>query len=937
MSNYPYDLNLLWDCTNFGLDFWHELFPDSIGKENKKKHFKTHDENTASTTLSNKLGTDNVYVIYNHASSEKYNPIQWIMKERNFSFVEALAFLFEKYNLSKSNNHSFKPTTTYTDTNKEVGTWNISFKEKHWDYKTIFPFGTDEILAEYHFKSVDSYSKVVLSSKTNKPTEILVVANENYPIFAYDNGEFYKIYEPCAAKDDKYSLKHHFLGKKPDRFIYGWNQIFDSVNIDVIDSILSRIKGSEGAKRKAIVKELEEEQLEAIFICTGGSDAINVASLGHRVIWFNSESEIPNKTEIYQLSKAAKVIYYIPDLDTTGVEQGVKLGLQHINVKLVWLPDTLKQENKKDIADWTRRNKSLPQSQVTSMFRQLISLALPFQFWNFDVEKNRYSMNNKIMLYFLKHNGFLVQKIKYRTADGLDEERTRLVQLKNNIASIVTPRQVKNYVLKWLDDNYISIEVYNMILKSVYFSDAHLLSLAEIILDTDNATATSQHYFFKNKAVKVTATEIKLEDFKAIKKTIWENNIIDHYLEIEKPFFEYSIDDNQNKRIKILNNNSNYLKVLINTSRLYWEKDANETGHDTNPFEINSKKLTEEENAMQELQLLNKIYVVGYLLSKYKEKQKAYLTLGLDYINPKSIKDSNGRSGKSFIQEALKCFLHNWKQKDGKNLPKENPQFIFDKVTENTDFIFFDDIHQYQDYNFFFSKTTSNIEANHKGGDIYDIPFDAAPKIGLTSNFAPTNLSASLQGRLLVYYVSDYYHQKTDDNEYLFTRQISDDFNGRQILSRGCSVKEWNADYNFMLQCLQFYLSQPQKIEAPLDTIVTKSLRMKIGDDLYSLYQDFFSDETKLENWVLKKEIIDAYKQDVGGKRTAQQQKEALINFCKILGWSIEFKKLPHIDEITSKRNVLEHFYISKNKINIEDLETEIEPGLPFVELDEPF
>ena len=37
--------------------------------------------------------------------------------------------------------------------------------------------------------------------------------------------------------------------------------------------------------------------------------------------------------------------------------------------------------------------------------------------------------------------------------------------------------------------------------------------------------------------------------------------------------------------------------------------------------------------------------------------------------------------------------------------------------------------------------------------------------------------------------------------------------------------------------------------------------------------------------------------------------------------------------------NLLAWFYIliSKNKINIEDLETEIEPGLPFVELDEPF
>ena len=71
------------------------------------------------------------------------------------------------------------------------------------------------------------------------------------------------------------------------------------------------------------------------------------------------------------------------------------------------------------------------------------------------------------MLYFLKHNGFHVQKLNFRSADGLDEEQTRLVHINKNIVKVVTPRQIKNFVLQWLDENYIDIQIYNMILKSL--------------------------------------------------------------------------------------------------------------------------------------------------------------------------------------------------------------------------------------------------------------------------------------------------------------------------------------------------------------------------------------------------------------------------------------------------------------------------------------
>ena len=58
---------------------------------------------------------------------------------------------------------------------------------------------------------------------------------------------------------------------------------------------------SQFQKNKArIEEELQNEELknvdtdprvENVFICSGGSDGLNIRSFGHTAIWFNSESE----------------------------------------------------------------------------------------------------------------------------------------------------------------------------------------------------------------------------------------------------------------------------------------------------------------------------------------------------------------------------------------------------------------------------------------------------------------------------------------------------------------------------------------------------------------------------------------------------------------------------------------------------------------------
>jgi hypothetical protein len=930
-TNHPYDLQLLWEKTNNGLTFFEEEFSEFMSRPKKLRGFSLRGVNDKTGSCHVRKIKSGMWTFSDYGPGIKdLNAIDYVMHRDNCVFADACKTLFNQYQIPVGEFQQIKPITKFSsEVTKPLGYWKVDYFAKIQDEKTlkkIIPFYTTELLKEYDFKQIKQYENVG-EKKDGNLYHRTITATDEFPIFGYDKKTFAKLYQPLAPKGDAFLLKHGFIGTKTDRIIYGWDRLFAEVDYKEIERLHDlKTKSTAKSDKEFYQDELNDLMLDNVIIATGGSDGLNIASLGYHVIWFNSEHEILSSDEYYKLSKIVKNIYYCPDLDKTGVAQAVKIGMKFLKIKMIWLPEWLKDEKKKDAADFIRKWSVLKYdlSKVQSLFRQLVNSAMHFQFWEWNKKRGVHSLNQKLLYHFLKHNGFYLNKIVLKSADSqTDIEKTRLIHIKENIVTGVSPRQVKNYVLQWCDDNFIDMKIYNKVMQSIYFSENALLSLPEIKVDTKTATADSQLYFFKNKIAKITADGIQELEYKQVDNLVWQSDIVDHNFKLQEPFFKAEKKDDA-WTINILQNKSNYLKVLINTSRMYWEKDADATGVDLNRFNITSDKLTPEENAMQQLQLINKIYMVGYILHKFKVKQKAFFTLGVDNKNGASTKESNGRSGKSFIQEVLKCFLKNWKDKNGKLLHKENPQFIYDKVTSNTDYMMFDDLYEFQDFNFFFAVITGSLEANHKGGDIYDIPFEESPKLGATTNFAPLNLSASLQGRLLVYYVSDYYHQKTDDNGYPFTRQISDDFGNKTILDRSYPAEDWNNDYNFMLQCLQFYLSQNEKIDAPMEGLIIKNLRQIIGDAMLKFCNEYFADDSNLNNWVYKKGMFDYYREEIGSKaKSSQLFKEHLIHYCKTKKWSIQFQK----KKIDGTGNSVEHFYINTTDApvkNIDDVEKEI-------------
>jgi len=167
---------------------------------------------------------------------------------------------------------------------------------------------------------------------------------------------------------------------------------------------------------------------------------------------------------------------------------------------------------------------------------------------------------------------------------------------------------------------------------------------------------------------------------------------------------------------------------------------------------------------------------------------------------------------------------------NGRN-PKltENPH-VYDRVTEHTDYILIDDADQYLNFGFFFNALQGDLEVNPKNNQSYEIPFENVPKFCITSNFTLRNIDPSTEGRILYSVFSDFYHVRTESEDYAEDFTIRDDFGKNLFLDY--TEEEWNADFNFFARCLQFYLGVPReiKLNPPLDNVNKRNLRTEMTE-----------------------------------------------------------------------------------------------------------
>ena len=877
----------LYKATRDGLDIILRYYPQAADVVGTKNKFRARqNEKTASACLHYSGGVWKVVDFGDDGHG--LSPIDICMKEEGIThFYEAVLLLAGIIGINEELSPSInkpriekRPATSEEKEGTRIFSLLESIPEEH--LKVLGP----KVRAE-HAEALNWYEAEYVGYVKNREVT-LKYSTENYPIFMRecrtDDGKvFYKIYEPLNP-EKQWRFSYTPEGVKPKDYINGLRELQEQFG-----KLNSCDDEEEGEQR--------ERKLEEIFICSGERDALCLKSMGYIPIWFNSETYTLTESEVAKLYRYADTIYNIPDIDATGRKKGAELALRHIDIYTVWLPEWLstyrdnRGKPRKDLRDWQELRRDVAD------FRDLIKMAMPAKFWvetiNEKSGKRELSISAVRLYYFLQLNGF-------RTLRDANAANTRYIQVTGNIVKQIKAKDVRRFVREWAEERCLAENIRNLIVNSMKFSETSLENLREVELDFTTFTPTTQLFFFTRKSIEVTPSEIIVHQKgdTSFQHYVWEDNVLPYEFTVMPDMFSITRSEQGGKPhfdIEVLESGKSCLcGYVINSSRIYWRKEMEyRFGEDreaaaeyaaTHRFCIDGEGLTPTEIAEQKQNLINKIFAIGYMLHRYKSPSRAWAPQAMDNKIGEN-GECNGRSGKSFLFKALSMFMRTVKL-SGRN-PKlmDNPH-VFDQVNIHTDFVLVDDCAQYLSMGLFYDIITSDMTVNPKNNQSYSIPFEQSPKFGFTTNYVPLDFDSSTEARMLYMVYSDYYHQLTETNDYLETRSIRDDF-GRDLFTHDYSPADWNADINFLMQCLRFYLSlcrENIKILPPMDNILLRKYRQDIGNNFEDWANGYFAEDgDKLDKLLIRREVFDDYRKYANVTNlTMQRFTQKLHSFCHL-------------------------------------------------------
>lgn len=882
----------IYDATRQGLDIILWIYPQAskcVGVNGAK--FKVRNEKTPSACLhqrkSDKFGY--IWGVTDFGGEGWRSAIQLFMEDRGLKqeqFNEAVLQIASQFSITDELDRAVnKADFTERDARADEPDGHRAFETRDFTMEELAVLGPN--VRQEHVESLHWHSVKWFSYTKDRKTRIRH-SNEHYPIFMrecvvreartlpdgteQEEVKFYKLYEPLNP-DKGFRFQYFPAGVKPAKYINGLREL-----------IRAKEQFNAKAQKEWEASHTDEEpykpqKLREAFICSGERDALCCRSLGYMPLWFNSETYKLADDEMKEIMQHVEVLYNIPDIDDTGIRKGTELALRYIDIRTIWLPDWLRKyrdnrgKPRKDFRDWMELR------HTKKEFRFLMQMAMPAKFWKTTVNKKsgetRHTIDTACLHNFLRLNGF------YALHDD-NQKDTRYVKVEGYIVRSVTPKDIREFVRQWVTEEVRDLSVLNLVLDTPKLSSSMLESIDEITLDFTSFDVRSQLFFFPNVCVSIDGGKfdvIKKQDFK-FRNYVWEDNVIDHNFTLLDDFFTInrSMDEDGEATWNITINKvgSNLMGYFINSSRLSWRKeleqrfeqrscDEKEAYHNAHRFDIAGEGLTAEEIQEQQQNLINKIFTMGYMLHHYKSPSRAWAPMAMDNkIGEEG--ECNGRSGKSFFFKVLSLLMKTVKL-SGRN-PKlmDNPH-VFDQVTQYTQMLLVDDCDRYLNTGLFYDNITSDMTVNPKNNQSFTIPFEESPKIAFTTNYVPADFDPSSEARLLYMVFSDYYHQRTEENDYHESRSIRDDFN-KDLFSKTYSEDEWNQDLNFILQCVKFYLSicdEPVKLLPPMNNIIFRKHKQDMGANFEDWAQVYFSpDAGRLDTFLSRSKVFEDFKANGG-------------------------------------------------------------------------
>lgn len=940
----------LYAATDDGLDILALHYPKIREAARTKKPFKARpDERTPSASVK-RYQTPQGYYVWKVTDfgdeCRATDPIAVHMQQTGLRFPEAILDLAQMFNVTDEINRS----VNRPDIRKQPANPDQEDGQTYWEIDQEFTDAECKIMGprvtKDHLKALHWYRVKVLISVRNREA-VYKYPNEHYPIFMREcwfndsNGKpdrFYKIYEPLNA-DKQWRFQYQPKGKKPQSYVNGLYELAERwTEYNKQEEKLFRADPANEDK------SYKDQKLPEAVICSGERDAICVRSLGYHPIWFNSETYQVSDDEWRQINKYVDTVYNIPDIDTTGRLKGTQLALRFIDLHTIWLPSWLSNykdnrgKPRKDFRDWMELRKE------KNDFRGLLALATPAKFWyitkNEKTGKLKYGIDISCLCEFLMLQGFYTLKEEH-------SECALFVRTEGSIVTSVTAKDIRNFVHNWCIETAQPRELRNLVLTTTMLSSTILEGLKEIDPDFSNYTEKSQIFYFPKFAIEVTGEGMIRHENKtsALGRYVWEENVIDHNIRILPDMFRVThregCTESEDFDIDIMPNDSNYFRYLINSSRIYWRKELEQHLADMDPdaaeayrkehkFDIAGPALDASEVQEQKQCLINKIFTIGYMLHRYKSKSRAWAPFVMDNVIGEN-DQCNGRSGKSFMFRALRFFTR-WLKLSGRNPKLLDNQFAFEQIDRHTGIVVIDDCDEYFPFKRFYDNLTSDLTINAKNISAYTLPFDQAPKFAFTTNYVPKEFDGSSVGRMLFVVFSDYYHQSTEENDYNETRAIRSDF-GKDLMGSTYTEQEWEADINFMLQCVRFYLSvvdQDIKIEPQIGNIIFRKYLRDMSDNFrewaggyFAINEDGKGDN--LDRELVREQVFEDYKRYSGvTKITMQKFTKQLKGFCYTCDYIAELNPedlhtsggriLKRVTDATGMRVQKEMIYIRTNQ-----------------------
>lgn len=317
------------------------------------------------------------------------------------------------------------------------------------------------------------------------------------------------------------------------------------------------------------------------------------------------------------------------------------------------------------------------------------------------------------------------------------------IKVTNNLIDNTSEVKIKDYVLADLLKNK-EHKVYEFMASNPkYFKEDYLNLLDETKIHFKEDTLDTAYIYFKNKAVKVTVNGFELIDYIDLDGFVWNKHIID---------FDFSLTDNINCDF------SKFIELISNN-------DSNK---------INSITST-----------------LGYLMHSFKTSANNKAVI----LNDETISENpNGGSGKGIFWNALSK-VKRVADINGKSFSFEK-SFPYQTVSADTQILVFDDVQKNFKFENLFSVITEGITLEKKNKDAIKIPVSKSPKIIITTNYTVGGVGGSFERRKWEIEFSSHFSSKhTPLNE--FGRMLFDEWD----------YNEWLKFYNYMLTCIQMYLT----------------------------------------------------------------------------------------------------------------------------------